>query len=176
MSSIAFLTDQRLQTAPPKLDRPDHGIPGAPQATVGDDEPRATMNGVASATGLLLSVLLVAGFFGWSFVEVNNDVVTRIPSWVMGGVAIGVVLLGAAYFMPHLTKFIGPAYAVVQGLVVGAISRVYDVAYDGIVLQAAMLTIGVFGAMLFLYSSRIIKVTDRLRRTVVAMTMGVMAV
>lgn len=177
MSSNAFLTDQRLQSAPPKLERPASDFPGGPPQTgIGQDQPRATMNGVISATGLLMSMLLVAGFFGWNLVEVQNDTVTSIPSWLMGAVAIGVVLLGVAYFKPHLTKIIGPIYAIVQGLFVGAISRVYDTQYDGIVLQATMITIGVFLAMLFMYRTRIIKVTDRLRRMVVAMTMGLMAV
>ena len=59
--------------------------------------------------------------------------------------------------------FTGLLYAALEGLVLGAISRVYDAQWNGIVVQAILLTAAVFGGMLFMYATRIIKVTDRMR-------------
>ena len=66
-------------------------------------------------------------------------------------------------FKPHLAKFIAPVYAIAEGFFVGALSRMYETYYNGIVVQAAGATIAVFGVMLFLYRARIIKVTERFR-------------
>jgi uncharacterized YccA/Bax inhibitor family protein len=64
-----------------------------------------------------------------------------------------------------LAKFLGPVYAIGYGFAVGAISKGYETFYDGIVLQAVMATASVFAVMLVLYRTRIIKVTDKFRRT-----------
>ena len=48
-----------------------------------------------------------------------------------------------------------------------------DGANDGIVLQAVGITLGVFVVMLVLYRTGVIRVTDKMRRTVIGATMGV---
>ena len=68
-------------------------------------------------------------------------------------------------FKPHLAKFVAPLYAIAQGFFVGAMSKMYETFYDGIVVQAAGATIAVFAVMLVLYRTRIIKVTERFRRS-----------
>jgi len=85
--------------------------------------------------------------------------------------ALGVAFLTVA--KPHLAKFTGPVYAILQGLVLGAISRVYEEQWNGIVLQAVAITILVLGAIALLYATRIIKVTDRMRRIIVGATLAI---
>ena len=80
----------------------------------------------------------------------------------------------ALYFRPHWAKILGPIYALAQGFFLGAISKAFESRWDGIVLQAALATIAVFAVMLVLYSTRIIKVTNRFRRIVIGATLGVM--
>jgi uncharacterized YccA/Bax inhibitor family protein len=87
---------------------------------------------------------------------------------------VGVGLVFLLMFKPHLAKFIAPAYAIAQGFFLGALSKMYETFYDGIVVQAAGATIAVFGVMLFLYRARIIKVTERFRTIVVSATIGIM--
>ena len=65
-------------------------------------------------------------------------------------VGIGLVFLDL--FRPQYAKFVSPAYAVVIGTVVVAVSKVYEIQFDGIVLQAAGLTVSVFLLMLALYA------------------------
>lgn len=174
MSSNAFLTTERLQVgAPPRQQDADGQPIGFDGGPVGD---RMTMNGVASATGLLMSLLMVAAFFGWNAVPVSNGVVQGRPAWIGALVAVGFGLVMFSYFKPQFAKIIGPAYAIVEGLILGAITRVFEGSYPGIAIQAALVTVAVFLAMLFLYSSRIIKVTDKLRRGIIAATMGVMVI
>ncbi|MFZ1543583.1 MAG: Bax inhibitor-1/YccA family protein, partial [Candidatus Microthrix parvicella] len=65
-------------------------------------------------------------------------------------------------------------YALAQGFFVGAISKMYESFQGGIVVQAIGATLAVFLVMLFLYGFRIIKVTDKFRRTVIFATLGIM--
>lgn len=128
-----------------------------------------TLNGTVWATGALLVLLVAAGVFGWNAVDTTLETVS-FPGWlfpVMLG-ALGVAIL--TIFKPGLARFTAPVYALMQGAFVGAISAVYNTAYDGIVLQAVGLTIGVFAVMLFLFATRVIKVTDKLRMGIVAAT------
>lgn len=134
-----------------------------------------TMNGVITASGVLAALLMVGAFFGWAAVETDGSQITSIPSWIMGATVAGFVLLGVTWVKPGLTKFIAPLYAVVEGLIVGAISHVYEVQFNGIVIQAVLATAGVFVGMLVVYSTGLIKVTDKFRKGVMAATMAIMA-
>ena len=131
-----------------------------------------TMGGVASATGVLLVVLIAAGVVGWNLVTDTAEGEIRFPGWLLLPLfgAVGVAFL--TVFKPELARLTGPVYAVLQGLVLGAISRVYEEQWDGIVLQAVAITVFVLAAMAFLYATRIIKVTDRMRRIVIGATLG----
>jgi uncharacterized YccA/Bax inhibitor family protein len=87
-------------------------------------------------------------------------------------VGFGFAMLGI--FKPKLAKFGAPLYALCYGVVLGAISAVYNNSYDGIVVQAILATLGVFFVMLFLYATRIVKVTPRFALMVIAATGGIM--
>jgi uncharacterized YccA/Bax inhibitor family protein len=132
-----------------------------------------TMRGVASATGVLLVLLIAAGAVGWNLVDTEATGQIRFPGWLLLPLfaAVGVAFL--TMFKPELARFTGPIYALLEGLVLGAISRVYEEAWDGIVLQAVAITVLVLGAMAFLYATRIIKVTERFRRIVIGATLAI---
>jgi uncharacterized YccA/Bax inhibitor family protein len=97
-----------------------------------------------------------------------------IPALAWAGLIVGVGLTFLLMFKPHLAKFIAPIYAIAEGFFVGAISRAYENLFDGIVVQAAGMTLVVFAVMLVLYRTRIIKVTERFRRIVIMATIGIM--
>jgi uncharacterized YccA/Bax inhibitor family protein len=137
-----------------------------------------TLNGVVSATATLFVLLLVSATFGWfrtdpvEFEDGTSYVQIPMLAWV--GLFVGIALVFLLMFRPHLARFIAPIYAIAEGFFVGSISRAYETLYDGIVVQAAGATIAVFGVMLVLYRTRIIRVTERFRRVVVTATIGVM--
>jgi uncharacterized YccA/Bax inhibitor family protein len=136
---------------------------------------RMTVRGTIFATLVLFALLLISASFGWAAVEspAPGEPV-EFPAIALLGIVIGFVAVLAATFKPKLARFLGPVYALAQGYVVGAISKVYESEWDGIVLQAIGATLGVFLVMLVLYQTRIIKVTDRMRRIVIMATLGVM--
>ena len=146
-----------------------------------------TVNGAITATGTLLVLLLAAAAVGWiatggpEEVVVGNTITYEYGILELGpiagckvGMIVGIGLVFLLMFKPHLARFVAPLYAIAQGFFLGAISRMYETFYDGIVVQAAGATIAVFATMLVLYRTRIIKVTQRFRQVVVTATIGVM--
>ena len=135
------------------------------------------LGGTMSASAILLGFLVVAAYFGWQAVTVTTvltDSGTRstasVAPWVFLMVFVGLGLAILTIVKPKIARFSAPAYAVAEGIFIGAISRFYEVSFTGIVLQAVGLTIGVFVMMLVLYATGTIKVTDKLRRGIFAAT------
>jgi len=184
MPSSPVLTDARFQTQMP------HDATGAPVAAVGRT---MTVGGTLTATGVLFSLILVAGWYGWSQVvqtkqvivdAAGNDVLdaagnqtylntTTIPSWLIVAMLVGVGVGLVTAFMPKIARITAPIYAIAYGMVLGAISAVYNQSYNGIVVQAIGATLGVFLVMFVLYATRIVKVTPKFMLTVICATGGI---
>lgn len=134
--------------------------------------PRAmTVSGTASATGVLMVLLLAAATAGWMSVD---DVDDGFPPLALVGVVVGFAAVIALYFKPNWARVVAPVYALAQGFFVGVVSKFYESFRDGIVLQAIGATLATFLVMLLLYRTRIIKVTDRFRRIVIGATLWIM--
>lgn len=178
--------------------------PGATTGTGGPVSPSIgdkvmTVGGTIRATAVLWALLLISGAWGWSRVEqvavdvqtgqrltgsqtaINEAIAagtavdqTQFPGWVFIPVLIAVVLAFVSIFKPRLAPVLSPLYAIGYGIALGAISAMYELAFSGIVLQAVLATVSVFGVMLFLYAARIIKVTRRFAMVVVGATFGIL--
>jgi uncharacterized YccA/Bax inhibitor family protein len=130
-----------------------------------------TMRGTLIATAVLFAITLATSIVGWNMVDPNSGVGGLVLVAVLGGFAIGLALR----FRPMWAPFLAPVYAVIQGLFVGSISHVYNNAYGGgIVIRAVGATFAVFLVMLAMYATGVLKVTDRLRKTITAATLGLM--
>jgi uncharacterized YccA/Bax inhibitor family protein len=138
-----------------------------------------TVNGTITATATLFAVLLAAAAIGWintgglEYDQFGNPQYA-FPALAWVGMIAGFGLAILLAFKPRLAKFLAPVYAVAEGFFVGALSKMYETYYHGIVVQAAGAAIGVFAVMLVLYRTRILKVTDRMRSIIVSATLGVM--
>ncbi|MGZ4727231.1 MAG: Bax inhibitor-1/YccA family protein [Acidimicrobiales bacterium] len=136
-----------------------------------------TYGGTFTAILVYFVLLLAGGWFGWQGVTettVTTNELTgqttyaiHLPSWlfVVALVAFGVAIV--TIFKPRIAVFTGPIYAVAEGAVLGAISAMYNAQFNGIVLEAVMATMAVFAVMLFLYATRLIRVTKRFRMMVI---------
>jgi uncharacterized YccA/Bax inhibitor family protein len=157
------------------------------EAPSGPATPVDTMRlgGTMSASAVLLALVVVAGWFGWQAVTVDvvgvaadGSEITDVsmPTWLIfswiGGLALAILTI----FKPKAARITAPLYAVAMGLLLGAISHIYEADFNGIVLQAIGLTIGVFAMMLVLYATGTIKVTNRLRTGIIAATGAVFLV
>ena len=179
------LNERTLEKAPATWAPPEAPAYQAPinDGPISTWRPRVmTVNGTIGKTAVLFVLLLASAAVGWQqtgspeVVERNGELVYNysIPALAWVGLFVGIGLVFLLMFKPHLAKFIAPVYAIAEGFFVGALSRMYETFYNGIVVQAAGATIAVFGVMLFLYRARIIKVTERFRTIVVSATIGIM--
>jgi uncharacterized YccA/Bax inhibitor family protein len=158
-----------LETGP--RTRPISDGPISPYRTA-----RFTVAGAARVSGILFAVLLAGGIVGWRLVATTPEGQVSFPGWLLLPVLGAFALALVTVFKPMVARYTAPAYAVLEGLFLGAISHVYEAQWNGIVVQAVLGTAGVFAAMLFLYTQRIIRVTDRTRRMIIAATFGVMVI
>jgi uncharacterized YccA/Bax inhibitor family protein len=137
-----------------------------------------TATGAYLKTALLLVILVVAMALGWSQVEitrVGSQEVALQPGWT-GLLILLTFILGMAGAVAYRSAaIIAPLYALCEGVLLGILSRYYNLEYDGIVLQAVVATVAVFVATLLLYLTGILKVTSRFAMAVV-LAMGALAI
>ena len=76
-------------------------------------------------------------------------------------------------FKKEWSPVTAPLYALVEGFFLGAISALYNHLYEGIVMQAVMLTFGTLFALLLAYRSGLVKATENFKLGVVAATGGI---
>ena len=125
-----------------------------------------SLQGVINKTGILLLLCLGAGSFAWSHPELRG---LLLIVGLLGGLIASLV----GIFKPATCPVTAPVYAVLEGLALGAISYVFQSQYRGIVANALLLTFGVLGLMLLLYTTRIIRVTSGLAKGIFAATAAV---
>jgi uncharacterized YccA/Bax inhibitor family protein len=127
-----------------------------------------TLDDVVQRTGLMLLVLLAGGVVSWSMTSTKAAAPLLIIG-LMGGVGLGLFMA----FTQRVNAATALIYAACEGLLLGAISRVFENAYSGIVIQAVTGTVMVAGGMLFVYKIGAIRVTPKFTRVVVGATIGV---
>lgn len=137
------------------------GLPTVSDANV------MTINGTVNRVGISLAILL---FFG------AITFILEIVSFIFIGVIGGLILALVTIFKKNLAPITVPAYAALQGLALGGISYVFNTMYEGIVLQAISLTLGILFSLLFAYKTRLIKPTENFKLGVAAATGGIFVV
>ncbi|MFB4279253.1 MULTISPECIES: Bax inhibitor-1/YccA family protein [unclassified Nonomuraea] len=119
-----------------------------------------TLDDVVVRGFLTLGTLVVAAAAAW---------ILNVPPMVAIGAAVVALILGLiASFTMSTNPALILAYAVFEGVFLGKISSVFEGMVSGIVLQAVLGTAFAFGAVLTVYSLRIVRVTPKLVKFTVA--------
>jgi uncharacterized YccA/Bax inhibitor family protein len=142
-----------------------------------------TLQGTVWKTAVLLVLCICTASVTWGMVYSSiqglgeeaglAEGLSKVGPWIWGGAIGGIVFALITIFAPKASPYTAPLYALAEGLFLGGISAMFNVAYEGIVLQAVMLTFGVLGVMLFLYATRIIKPTENFKLGVVSATSAI---
>src|SRR3546814_319811 len=90
--------------------------------------------------------------------------------FIWGGLVVGFMLAMVTVFKSNWCNITAPMYAIAEGFALGGLSAYFELRFNGIVIQAVGLTIGVLAIMLFLYRTHVIRVTDKFRTGVIAAT------
>jgi uncharacterized YccA/Bax inhibitor family protein len=137
-----------------------------------------TLNGTIHKTGALLLLTVLTAVFAWSqsisIDGAGNEVIAPgVIGYVLGGAIGGFILALITTFKKTWAPVTAPLYALVEGFFLGSISALYEHRFNGIVLQAVLLTFGTLFALLFAYRSGLIKATENFKLGVVAATGGI---
>ncbi|RKN37365.1 Bax inhibitor-1/YccA family protein [Streptomyces hoynatensis] len=123
-----------------------------------------TIDSVVSRTALTLGAVIVAAAAAW---------IGDLP--VGAGAAFGLVALVLGLwqsFRREASPALILSYAVFEGLFLGTISAAINEVAPGAAMQAVLGTMAVFAGVLFMYKQRIIRVTARFTRFVLAAALG----
>jgi uncharacterized YccA/Bax inhibitor family protein len=128
-----------------------------------------TLDDVVVRTGAMLAVLLLAGGASWVLAPDAKAFTPLLLIGAMGGLGLGLYMS----FTMKANAVTALLYSAFEGLLLGAISRVFDARWHGIVIQAVTGTVMVAAGMLFVYKIGAIRVTPKFTRIVVGATIGV---
>ena len=133
---------------------------------------RMSLNGTVNRTGILLLCAFATAAFTWrTFMETHDP--SDVAGWLMLGVIGGFITAMVTIFKKEWAPVTAPIYALLEGLFLGGVSAFFDLRYPGIAIQAVGLTFGVLLTMLAVYSSGLIRVTNKFRIGIIAATGGI---
>ncbi len=123
-----------------------------------------TIEGTVNKTAMSLLLLMVTASYTWS----NPS-----PGLMMFGMFGGTILAIVTIFKKTWAPYTVSGYALMKGLGLGGLSRVFEMQYPGIVSQAVFLTFSILAALLLAYKMKIIKPTENFKLGVFAATGGI---
>jgi uncharacterized YccA/Bax inhibitor family protein len=126
-----------------------------------------TIQGTVDKTGISLALLVFSGYFAY----VPNGLMYMIIGG-LGGFIVALVTIYKKTWAPITV----PLYAMLEGLLLGSISYMYGQMFEGIVLNAIILTVSILVSLLLVYKSGYIKVTENFKLGVFAATGGIFLV
>lgn len=136
----------------------------------GSNADAMTVQGSVNKTFVLLLLLMGTAALSWWAAATQGAGAATLC--VFGGAIGGLGVAIATIVKPQWSPVTAPIYALLEGLVIGAISMMFSAKYQGIALQAIIGTVAVFTVMLMIYRAGIIKVTQKFMIGVVAATGG----
>lgn len=138
-----------------------YAAPAASPAQTG----RMTIDDVVTRTGITLTTVAVGAVLGWVALPDNYGL-------AVGAALIAFVLAMVQAFKRTPVPALILGYAAFEGVFLGALSRIYNEAWQGAPVQAVLGTMAVFAGMLVAYRARIIRVTARYQRIGMAVAIG----
>jgi uncharacterized YccA/Bax inhibitor family protein len=123
---------------------------------------------VVRTVGLLVLTGVSAGL-SWNLLTGGPILTIAAFGSMLAGLVLGLVIAFARITNP----FVIGAYAVLQGVLLGLVSKFFEARYPGIVIQAVVGTFGVFAGMAVLYKLRVLRATPKFTRFVIGALIGV---
>ncbi len=134
-----------------------------------------TVRGTINKFGFLLFMVVAGAVYTWNLYYTAQQQTMMTFFWVglIGGLITAIVIS----FKPNLAKWLAPAYAILEGFVIGGFSAIINDAmaknYPGIIMQAVGLTFGVAIVVFLLYNFRIIRPTQKFKAVMITAISGI---
>ena len=134
-----------------------------------------TVRGTIQKFGFLMLLVLAGAAYTWKLYY-SFKVPTMMTFFYVGMVG-GMICAFATIFVPRFAKYLSPAYALLEGFVLGGLSAIinekFKVNYPNIIMEAVLLTVGVAFAVFLLYNFRIIQATNKFRAVILSSMVGI---
>ncbi len=130
-------------------------------SNVFDNARPMTLSGTINKTAWLFFCLVVTAGIAWVYYN---------PIFILVGAIAGFILALVTIFVKRWAPVTATLYALAEGLFIGAISYMYNSVYNGIVVQAVLITFGVVAIMLGLYAGRILQATPMFKKIIIIAT------
>jgi len=137
------------------------------------DATTMTLRGTATKTMALLLLVVAAAGFSWNLFLHQSPALT--PVMLTGAVG-GLIVALVTTFKPAWAALTAPLYAVLEGLLLGGISAMFNAQYQGLPFQAVCLTFGTLFSLLLAYQTGWIRATENFKLGVIAATGGIFLV
>jgi uncharacterized YccA/Bax inhibitor family protein len=128
-----------------------------------------TIAGTLVKIGFLLALVSIVGAWSWSLTSSNLES----AFWLTTGASIAAFIVALIIIFKSPNPVLIVAYTALQGVVIGAVSFLFGETYQGIVAQAILFTLSITLGMLFLFATRLVTVTQKLRSMILIATVGV---
>lgn len=130
---------------------------------------QATFAGITMKTFGLLLTAIVSGIIAVTYVPASSFMPLLFLSFIVALVAVIVGSRSVTLAMP-----MSILYAVAEGFLLGFVTMIAEAFVPGASYVAVIATAAIFFVMLFLYSSRIIRVTPRFQKIMYAVLIGIL--
>jgi len=129
-----------------------------------------TLQGTVNKTGILLTLVAISAIYTWNTYRTDP---AAAGGWLLLGALGGFIVALVTVFKKPWAVVTAPLYAVLEGLLLGAVSAMFEARYPGLAIQAVGLTFGTLLAMLIAYTSGLVKASQNFKMGVVAATGGI---
>lgn len=133
------------------------------------DATSASYAGITLKTFILFAIAVLSGYLSLTYIPLNNYMTVLIVSAIVAFIAVLVGTRSVTLAMPAAV-----VYAAAEGVVLGMFTLLAEAFVPGAAMAAVVATATIFLVMLFLYSSRIIRVTTRFRKVMYSILFGIL--
>ncbi len=130
-------------------------------------EGRMTFDDVVTKTAVTMGILAITAGLAWKLVPDS----LYFPAMILSGL-VGFVVVMVVSFRRVVNPALVIAYAAIEGVFIGMISKVFESYYTGIVAQAVVATFFAAGITLAAYKFFNIRVTAKFQKVVVLSTIA----
>ena len=142
-------------------------VPAAAQ-----DEKSMTLQGTVNKTAILLILVFASALYPWQILSgTHNFQAMRTGFWI-SFLGAGVIGFWIAHNKEH-SGILAPVYAVLEGFLLGILSFLMEVRYQGIVFESLVLTFSIANFLLLIYKLEWIKPTENMKLIIASATGGI---
>ncbi len=139
---------------------------------------RMSFAGVFNKGMILFALMMMTFIYTWNATlgVLESGMMNQMSAWPMIGGIGGFIFAIITAFKPQWSPVTAPIYALLEGLLLGSISAMYEYQFKGLVFNAVTMTFAAFITLFFLYRWGLIRATGTFRKIIITATISIAVV